>query len=269
MTKLLQAILPGMTALLVVILTFLAVSVNVNGFYLYVNFRSSRWSSKTIICAHSWSSSRSALSLSRSMVNHSDIEDDEDEYKSLPLSSHPLYLTHDHDKSRRLILDTAAKMACLSSLTLSPTISQAYAETASVATTAAPPSPTATDSIVRHKIHTEARRQLSALDPDRDVDLRCLADLPTIPSDSIRIYLCRHGQTENNRLRKVQGARVDPPINDNGRIQATNLGRALALAGSSSSSSSSSENSLQQQQVHDRSNIAPHLIFSSNLNVLK
>jgi Histidine phosphatase superfamily (branch 1) len=74
------------------------------------------------------------------------------------------------------------------------------------------------------------RSKLSAPNPDRIVNLECLQDLPPLPNDSIRIYLCRHGQTENNRLRRVQGARVDPPINGNGRIQATNLGQALIMA---------------------------------------
>ena len=63
-----------------------------------------------------------------------------------------------------------------------------------------------------------------------EVDLDCLRDLPPLSDDSIRLYLCRHGQTENNRLRIVQGARVDPPINGNGKAQATNLGLALARA---------------------------------------
>jgi hypothetical protein len=61
-----------------------------------------------------------------------------------------------------------------------------------------------------------------------DLDLDCLLDLPPVASDHVRVYFCRHGQTENNRLRKVQGARVDPPINDNGNLQATNLGKALS-----------------------------------------
>ncbi|KAL7453710.1 hypothetical protein ACHAWC_005362 [Mediolabrus comicus] len=43
-----------------------------------------------------------------------------------------------------------------------------------------------------------------------------------------RLYLCRHGQTENNRLRMMQGARVDPPINSNGYEQAERLGIAVA-----------------------------------------
>mmetsp|Transcript_34664 Transcript_34664/g.84074 ORF Transcript_34664/g.84074 Transcript_34664/m.84074 type:complete len:359 (-) Transcript_34664:270-1346(-) len=58
----------------------------------------------------------------------------------------------------------------------------------------------------------------------------CLLDLPPLPEDQVRVYLCRHGQTENNRLRKVQGARVDPPINTNGIIQAQNAGKALSKA---------------------------------------
>jgi hypothetical protein len=63
-----------------------------------------------------------------------------------------------------------------------------------------------------------------AVEPDYD----CLLDLPPIPDDCVRIYLCRHGQTEFNRLRKVQGARVDPPTNDNGYLQSRGLGKALA-----------------------------------------
>ena len=58
-------------------------------------------------------------------------------------------------------------------------------------------------------------------------NLQCLTDLPPIPKDCIRVFLCRHGQTENNRLRLVQGARVDPPLNDTGRRQAVRLGECL------------------------------------------
>lgn len=58
-------------------------------------------------------------------------------------------------------------------------------------------------------------------------NLACLLDLPPVPKDCVRIYLCRHGQTENNRLEKVQGARVDPPINFNGLDEAKRLGTAL------------------------------------------
>lgn len=57
--------------------------------------------------------------------------------------------------------------------------------------------------------------------------LDALTDLPPITDGCVRIFFCRHGQTENNRLRRVQGARVDPQINDNGKQQAHNLGKSL------------------------------------------
>jgi broad specificity phosphatase PhoE len=56
----------------------------------------------------------------------------------------------------------------------------------------------------------------------------CLLDLPPITPGCVRIYLCRHGQTEFNRLHKVQGARIDPPLNQNGREQAKRLGMAVS-----------------------------------------
>lgn len=62
------------------------------------------------------------------------------------------------------------------------------------------------------------------------VNFDCLESLPPVRKDNVRLYLCRHGQTENNRLRKVQGARVDAPINYNGNVQAQNLGKSLARA---------------------------------------
>ncbi len=56
----------------------------------------------------------------------------------------------------------------------------------------------------------------------------CLLDLPPITKGCARLYLCRHGQTENNRLHLVQGARVDPPINERGHEQARRLGLAVS-----------------------------------------
>ncbi|KAL9181364.1 hypothetical protein ACHAXT_010169 [Thalassiosira profunda] len=55
----------------------------------------------------------------------------------------------------------------------------------------------------------------------------CLLDLPPVTQGCVRMYLCRHGQTENNLLKKVQGARVDPPINQNGQEQAQRTGLAV------------------------------------------
>jgi len=64
----------------------------------------------------------------------------------------------------------------------------------------------------------------------------CLLDLPPITPGCVRLYLCRHGQTENNRLHLVQGARVDPSINSNGNEQAQRLGMAISKLTKSSSS---------------------------------
>jgi broad specificity phosphatase PhoE len=58
----------------------------------------------------------------------------------------------------------------------------------------------------------------------------CLADLPPLDMSHVRLYLCRHGETEYNRLQIVQGARVDAPLNDMGRQQAVLLGQALGRA---------------------------------------
>lgn len=61
--------------------------------------------------------------------------------------------------------------------------------------------------------------------------INCLSDLPKLDTiNYIRLYLCRHGETENNRLRIMQGARIDAPINDYGIKQATLLGQALLYA---------------------------------------
>ena len=61
--------------------------------------------------------------------------------------------------------------------------------------------------------------------------LDCLQDLPSFdPSTTVRLYLSRHGETENNRLNRLQGARIDAPINNTGERQAARLGQALSRA---------------------------------------
>jgi len=61
-------------------------------------------------------------------------------------------------------------------------------------------------------------------------ELKCLLDLPPVKDGNIvRIFLCRHGQTEYNRLGLVQGARIDPTLNENGRLMANRLGIALSM----------------------------------------
>lgn len=73
--------------------------------------------------------------------------------------------------------------------------------------------------------------------PSNTGNIDCLLNLPPVAKDHARFYLCRHGQTENNRLRLVQGARVDPPINNNGRMQAIRLGEAFSALKQTSSAS--------------------------------
>ena len=77
-------------------------------------------------------------------------------------------------------------------------------------------------------VNTLSNESVHAEDPFVIPNLSCLEDLPPIQPNTVRIFLCRHGQTENNRLRKVQGARVDPPLNDTGRRQALRMGEALS-----------------------------------------
>jgi broad specificity phosphatase PhoE len=62
--------------------------------------------------------------------------------------------------------------------------------------------------------------------------LNCLQDLPVYNrTTTVRLFLCRHGETDYNRNNVIQGARIDPPINTIGVQQATVLGQTLARAG--------------------------------------
>jgi broad specificity phosphatase PhoE len=54
-------------------------------------------------------------------------------------------------------------------------------------------------------------------------------DIPAKSPNCFRLYLVRHGETENNRLHLVQGARVDSSLNDTGKKQAKRLGQALSM----------------------------------------
>jgi len=55
-----------------------------------------------------------------------------------------------------------------------------------------------------------------------------LLDLPPLTPGCVLLYLCRHGQTENNRLGLVQGSRVDLSLNRNGNEQARRLGLVVS-----------------------------------------
>ena len=69
----------------------------------------------------------------------------------------------------------------------------------------------------------------AAIPPDiADSASTALVDSLPPPEKGVkRIFLCRHGQTENNRLGKMQGRRVDPAINDKGMLEASCLAVAL------------------------------------------
>lgn len=58
----------------------------------------------------------------------------------------------------------------------------------------------------------------------------CLSDLPPLADNHVRIFLCRHGQTENNRLKRLYGDGSNPPLNQVGERQAELLGQALLHA---------------------------------------
>eukprot|EP00566_Odontella_aurita_P011617 CAMPEP_0113598738 /NCGR_PEP_ID=MMETSP0015_2-20120614/41758_1 /TAXON_ID=2838 /ORGANISM="Odontella" /LENGTH=390 /DNA_ID=CAMNT_0000506797 /DNA_START=131 /DNA_END=1304 /DNA_ORIENTATION=- /assembly_acc=CAM_ASM_000160 len=59
-------------------------------------------------------------------------------------------------------------------------------------------------------------------------NIDCLRDLPPPSPDTFRVYLCRHGETENNRLHIYQGVRVNAPLNGRGFAQSERLGIALS-----------------------------------------
>lgn len=51
--------------------------------------------------------------------------------------------------------------------------------------------------------------------------------LPPVRAACTRLFLCRHGQTEFNRLHKFQGRGVNTTLNDTGRAQAQQLAHAM------------------------------------------
>ncbi|KAG7378086.1 hypothetical protein PHYPSEUDO_010583 [Phytophthora pseudosyringae] len=51
--------------------------------------------------------------------------------------------------------------------------------------------------------------------------------LPPVADGCSRLYLCRHGQTDFNRQRKLQGRGVNMPLNAEGLAQAQCLARAM------------------------------------------
>ena len=90
-------------------------------------------------------------------------------------------------------------------------------------------------SSIGHSLTITPQESLAASVDDKlisvEPNFQCLTNLPSITPGYIRLYLCRHGQTEYNRLKLIQGARSDIPLNDTGRKQATRLGKALSHLG--------------------------------------
>ena len=52
-------------------------------------------------------------------------------------------------------------------------------------------------------------------------------DLPPLRDGDTRLYLCRHGETEWNVQRRVQGS-TDKPLNANGRAQVAWLAAVIS-----------------------------------------
>ncbi|KAF1314966.1 putative phosphatase phoe, partial [Globisporangium splendens] len=51
--------------------------------------------------------------------------------------------------------------------------------------------------------------------------------LPPVAEGCTRLYLCRHGQTEFNRLHKFQGRGVNTALNETGQLQASYLAQSM------------------------------------------
>lgn len=58
--------------------------------------------------------------------------------------------------------------------------------------------------------------------------LTALDVVPFVPDDVARVVLVRHGETDYNREGRWQGAGSDPPLNEQGRVQARQIARDLA-----------------------------------------
>ena len=55
-----------------------------------------------------------------------------------------------------------------------------------------------------------------------------LNTLPDLPPGCSRLYLCRHGQTDANQRKLLQGGGVDTPLNPTGRAQAAALAQSMS-----------------------------------------
>ena len=56
-----------------------------------------------------------------------------------------------------------------------------------------------------------------------------LCTLPPLEPGHSRLFLCRHGETEDNQRRLLQGGGIDTALNPTGRAQAAALGESMSL----------------------------------------
>mmetsp|Transcript_4669 Transcript_4669/g.8661 ORF Transcript_4669/g.8661 Transcript_4669/m.8661 type:complete len:337 (-) Transcript_4669:146-1156(-) len=81
--------------------------------------------------------------------------------------------------------------------------------------------------------------------------------LPPLAPGNVRIYLLRHGETDWNKLGKIQGGGFDIPLNENGRLQAEKVAAELdgiplgIIASSSLSRAKETADILYQRHAND------------------
>mmetsp|Transcript_18863 Transcript_18863/g.71386 ORF Transcript_18863/g.71386 Transcript_18863/m.71386 type:complete len:341 (-) Transcript_18863:199-1221(-) len=84
----------------------------------------------------------------------------------------------------------------------------------------------------RRRIFSGENLAINGLAPVRDSILgpkETFSDIKDekVEAGVVRIFICRHGETEYNRLKLVQGRKIDAPLNADGINQAGRLGDAL------------------------------------------
>ncbi|KAG3104250.1 hypothetical protein PI124_g11402 [Phytophthora idaei] len=79
-----------------------------------------------------------------------------------------------------------------------------------------------------HRQHsTEFRLQLDLLNDSENKARTIVQQLPPVSDGCSRLYLCRHGQTNYNMQRKLQGRGVNMALNAEGEEQAKFLAKAM------------------------------------------
>ena len=63
-----------------------------------------------------------------------------------------------------------------------------------------------------------------AVADDNNIEHNFLPTLPSTPSNHIRFYFCRHGQTDYNKSHSIQGRGINSNLNATGQKQANCIG---------------------------------------------